>query len=593
MLDRPALLGIVHSATALRWVGPAPHVERLGRAIAQAADLPEIVGLVLAARDVLPGDAAGYLAPTLKTLMPDPSMLADMDKAAERLAAAVRAGESVAIFGDYDVDGASSAAMLADWLGALGITPTIHIPDRVSEGYGPNTPAMRRLGEGHGLVICVDCGTVAHEPLAAATEAGADVVVVDHHQPGETLPTVSAVVNPNRADCASGLGYLCAAGVVFLLLVAANRLLRAEGRAVPDLIGALDLTAVATVADVAPLTGLNRAFVRQGLAVMARRGRPGLAALADVAGLRSAPRSTDLGFVLGPRLNAGGRVGDAAAAVRLLMSRTPEEAAHLAGELEAMNIARRQIEAEVTAAAIAQVEARLSGSGGSQHLVWAVGEGWHPGVVGIVASRLKERFDCPAAVIAISDDHARGSARSVPGVDIGSATAALRHEGVLSEGGGHAMAAGLGVAADRLDRAMQALEARLGAAGAAVRGGATLSVDAIVSPGAATPDLVTALEAAGPYGQSSPPPRLAFAGLVPQATRLSDKGHLSLRLSAPTGGASVPAIAFGAGDNGIAAMLEARAGARAPVHVAGRLEIDDWGGRRRAKLRLEDAADPV
>ncbi|MEL6266908.1 MAG: DHH family phosphoesterase [Pseudomonadota bacterium] len=435
MLDRPAFLNIVRSAAGRRWVGPDAGVERLGRAIAQEAGVGEVVGRVLAARGVLPEAAEDYLAPTLRALMPDPSVLADMDLAAERLARAVRGAERVAIFGDYDVDGAASAAMLAEWLAALGLEATIHIPDRVAEGYGPNVPAMARLGGAHDLVVCVDCGTVAHEALAAATAAGAEVIVADHHLAGERLPEVTAVVNPNRADCPSGLGHLCAAGVTFLMLVAANRLLRGE-RAVPDLMPALDLAAVATVADVAPLTGLNRAFVRQGLSILGRRGRPGLAALADAAGLKAPPRSTDLAFVLGPRLNAGGRVGDAGLAVRLLRAGCPREAATLAAEVEAMNAARRRIEAEVTEAAIAQAEVRLAARPGGAALAWAAGEGWHPGVVGIVASRLRERFDCPAVVVAVNGADARGSGRSVPGIDLGSAVAALARTGQLAQGGG-------------------------------------------------------------------------------------------------------------------------------------------------------------
>lgn len=564
----------------------------MGLAIAQAAGVPEIVGRLLAARDVMPEDAEDYLAPTLRDLMPDPSTLTDMDAAAERLARAAERGERVAIFGDYDVDGASAAAMLAEWLAVFGIEAALHIPDRMTEGYGPNVPAMTRLGAAHDLVICVDCGTVAHEPVAAARAAGADVIIADHHLPGETLPEALAVVNPNRADCASGLGQLCAAGVVFLLLVGANRLLRARGAAQPDLIAALDLVAVATVADVAPLTGLNRAFVRQGLSVMARRERPGLAALADVAGLRAPPRSSDLGFVLGPRLNAGGRVGDAALAVRLLTSREPAEAARIAAEIEAMNLARRQIEATVLESAVAQAEGRLADA---DHpvLAWAMGEGWHPGVVGIVASRLKERFGCPAVVIGVEEGEGRGSGRSVPGVDLGSAVGALAREGLLLKGGGHRMAAGLTVEAGKVAEAMAALEARLAASGAAEVEPDALRIDALLTPAGATPDLVATLEAAGPFGQASPPPRAAFAALVPTAVRVSERGHASLRLAAPGGGPAMPAIAFGAAETGLAALLQARAGARAPLHVAGRLEIDDWGGRRRAKLRLEDAAEPA
>ncbi|MEL6337805.1 MAG: single-stranded-DNA-specific exonuclease RecJ, partial [Pseudomonadota bacterium] len=544
MLDCHAFLGVVRSATARRWVGPDAAVERMGEAIAQAAGVPQIVGRLLAARGVEPAGAEGYLSPRLRDLMPDPSILADMDVAAERLARAASGGERVAIFGDYDVDGASSAAMLLDWFAAFGISPTVYIPDRLAEGYGPNVPAMQRLGAAHDLVICVDCGTMAHDPIAAATEAGAEVIVADHHLPGETLPAALAVVNPNRADCPSGLGQLCAAGVVFLLLVAANRALRARAGKQPDLMAALDLVAVATVADVAPLTGLNRAFVRQGLSVMAGRARPGLAALADAAGLCAPPRSTDLGFVLGPRLNAGGRVGDADLAVRLLTSAERGTADRLAGEIEAMNLARRQIEAGVLEAAIAQAEARLA-SGGARSLAWAMGEGWHPGVVGIVASRLKERFGCPAIVIGAEGAVGRGSGRSVPRVDLGSAIGALVREGLLLKGGGHRMAAGLTVEADRVEAAMAALETRLSAQGAAAAEPETLSIDALLSPAGATPDLVQMLEAAGPYGQAAPPPRAAFAAVLPKGLKISERGHASCRFIAPEGGPQVAAIAFG------------------------------------------------
>ncbi|MGF1552124.1 MAG: single-stranded-DNA-specific exonuclease RecJ [Paracoccaceae bacterium] len=588
MLDRHAVLGVVHSATGRRWAGPDADTERLGLAIAQAAGVPGLVGLILASRGVAPDEAEGYLSPTLRALMPDPSTLIGMDDAAGRLARAALRGERVALFGDYDVDGAASLALLAEWFDAAGIEATLYVPDRLTEGYGPNVPAMRRLGESHDLVVCLDCGTVAHEPVAAARAAGADVVVIDHHLPGEALPEAVAVVNPIRADCASGLGQLCAAGVAFLVLVAANRLLRAKGGAAPDLMAALDLVAVATVADVAPLTGLNRAFVRQGLAVMARRVRPGLAARADAAGLVAPPRSSDLGFVLGPRLNAGGRVGDATLAARLLTAPDRATAERLAAEVEAMNAARRSIEAEAAAAAAVQAEARLAEGAA---LAWAADPSWHPGVLGIVAGRLRERFGCPAVVLGGAGELLQGSARSVPGVDIGSSVAALAREGLIAKGGGHRMAAGLAVAPDRAAEAMAALAARLEAAGAGTAEPEALVVDGLVAPAAATPDLVAAMERAGPFGQSSPPPRVALAGVVPTYVKVSDKGHASLRLAGPAG-RPLAAIAFGAGESGLARLLTERAAARGALHVAGRLEIDDWGGRRRAKLRLEDAADP-
>ncbi|MCL5778518.1 single-stranded-DNA-specific exonuclease RecJ [Limibaculum sp. FT325] len=586
MPDLPAVFGVTASVTGRRWVGPDAAVERMGLAIAQAAEVPEIVGRVLAARGVLPEEAAGYLDPKLRDLMPDPSTLGDMDAAAERLVRAVRARESVAIFGDYDVDGAASAALLRLWLAAQGIEATVYIPDRIDEGYGPNVPAMQALGATHDLIVCVDCGTLSHEPVAAARAAGADVMVADHHLPGETLPPALAVVNPNRHDDTSGLGALCAAGVVFLLLVAANRLIRRAGGREVGLIDMLDLVAVATVADVAPLVGLNRAFVRQGLAVLARRGRPGLAALADVARLRAPPGSRDLGFVLGPRINAGGRVGRAGLGVELLTTADPAHAARLAAELDLLNEERRRIEAEVLDAAIRQVEARDP----QAPLIWAAGHGWHPGVVGIVAARLKERFNRPAVVIGVDGAEGKGSGRSVAGVDLGSAVGALAREGLLLKGGGHRMAAGLTVEEDRLEDAMAALAERLARQGAGAEGPRDLRIDGTLAPGGATPELVARLEAAGPFGQANPAPRLAFGGVIPSGVRIVGQGHCQVRLAAPAAGGALAAIAFGACESGIAGLFEARASVRAPVHVAGRLEIDDWGGTRRAKLRIEDAA---
>jgi len=582
-------LGVEKSATGRRWVGPAPEVERLGLAIAQALELPEIVGRVLAARGVVPETAADYLNPTLRALMPDPSVLAGMDAAAERLAAAVTKGERIAVFGDYDVDGGASVALLCNWLGQLGRQATPYIPDRIDEGYGPNVPAMEALARTHDLILCVDCGTLSFEPVAAARAAGAEVIIADHHLAQEELPDALAVVNPNRQDDESDLGYLCAAGVVFLLLVAANRELRRQGgfggRAEPDLMALLDLVAVATVADVAPLVGLNRALVRQGLVVLARRGRPGLAALADVAGLRAPPTSRDLGFALGPRINAGGRVGKADLGQRLLTTDDPHEAAALAEKLNLLNRERQEIEAVVLEAAIEQVEA----GDPSAPLVWAAGEGWHPGVVGIVASRLKDRFNRPAVVIGLDGSQGQGSGRSVPGVDLGSAVVALVREGLLLKGGGHVMAAGLTVAQGALEEAMAALGRLLAAQGAGLAGPADLQLDGALAPGGATVDLVERLEAAGPFGQANPAPRLAFGSVQVQGVRMVGNGHCQLRLSG-SGGPQLAAIAFRAADSGLASLFEAAAASRTPLHLAGRLEIDDWGGRRKPKLRVEDAS---
>jgi len=593
MLARPdspsAFLSVAASATGRAWAGLSLDAERMGLAIAQGAGLPEIVGRVLAARGVAPEEAATYLAPSLRALMPDPSLMADLDGAAARLAEVVIKRERVALFGDYDVDGAASVALMRDWLARFGLDAAVHIPDRVAEGYGPNRAAMERLAAEHRLILCLDCGTAAHEPIAAAKAKGAAVMVLDHHLPGETLPPADWVVNPARADCAAGLGHLCAAGVVFMALVGANRVLRARGAfgaaGEPDLRPMLDLVALATVADVAPLIGLNRAFVRQGLSVLARRERPGLAALADVAGLTARPVSRDLGFALGPRINAGGRIGPADLGMRLLSARDGAEAAALAAELDRLNRQRREIEGQVLDAALAQAEAR----GAEGPLVWAAGEGWHPGVLGIVAGRMKERFNRPAIAIGIEGAEAKGSGRSVAGIDLGSAVVALAAQGLLEKGGGHRMAAGLSLRPEQIEPAMAALGARLAAQGAAEIGPPALQIDGALAPGAATPELVAGLEAAGPFGQANPAPCLAFPGVHVVHLREVGRGHAQLRLTGASGPA-LDAIAFGAAESGLLSLFTRAREADAPIHVAGTLMIDDWGGRRRAKLQLEDAA---
>ncbi len=590
MLDRPAYLGVARSVTGRRWTGPDAAEERLGEAISQMTGQPALVGLVMARRGVAPEAAEAYLAPTLRALMPDPSVLRDLDRAAERLADAVQARARIALFGDYDVDGAASVALVAGWLSALGLAPTVYIPHRIDEGYGPNTPAMTALGRAHDLVLCLDCGSATPEPIAAARAAGAEVLVVDHHLADTVPEAAAAVVNPNQAGCDSGLGHLCAAGVALLVLAAANRALRGRGafraRPEPDLRRSLDLVALATIADVAPLTGLNRAFVRQGLTVLAGRARPGLAALADVAGLTAPPTARDLAFALAPRINAGGRIGDGDLGARLLSTACPDEAAALAGRLDALNRDRREIEAEVLAAAEAEAERR--GTGGA--LVWAAGEGWHPGVLGIVASRLKERYGRPAVVVGLAGGAGKGSGRSVPGVDLGSAVAALAREGRLLKGGGHAMAAGLSVAADALPEAMAALAERLAAQGAGASGPEDLAIDGALAPGGAGLDLVAALEAAGPYGAANPAPRLALPGVRVAGLRTVGTAHLACRLEGA--GGRVDAIAFRAEGAPLGGALRAAAETKHAVHAAGRLEIDDWGGRRRSKLRIEDLAVP-
>ncbi len=577
-----AYLGVEQSLTGRRWVGPSIETERAAEAIAQQTGLPRPLAQVLARCGVPPHEAESYLSPRLRDLLPDPRRLKDMEKAAARFLSAVRRNERIAIFADYDVDGGSSAALLIDWLRQMGRAATLYVPDRIDEGYGPNVPAMRDLAARHDLIVCVDCGTLSHEPIAAAR--GADVIVLDHHLGGETLPPAHAVVNPNRQDEDGELGQLCAAGVVFLFLVETRRQMRGAGLGEgPDLMAMLDLVALATVADVAPLTGVNRALVRQGLEVMRRRARPGLAALADVARMDTAPNTYHLGFLLGPRVNAGGRIGKADLGARLLSTTSDSEAAALAQRLDQLNDERRAIEDAVRAAALEQAESR----GLDAPLVWAAGEGWHPGVVGIVAARLKEATNRPAVVIGLDGDEGKGSGRSISGVDLGAAVQRLAAEGVLLKGGGHRMAAGLTVARDRLEAAMARLAELLARQGAGRAGPADLRLDGLMMPRAATHDLITDIERAGPFGQGAPSPRFALPSLAVRHARRVGEAHLKLTL-ADDSGATLDAIAFRAFDSDLGPALETHGGAR--FHVAGRLEINHFRGQQRVQLRLEDAA---
>lgn len=576
-----AYLNVETSLTGRRWVGPSGEAERQAEALAQQTGLPRPICAVLARAGVPASEAQAYLSPQLRSLLPDPRSLRDMEPAAKRFLAAVTRAERIAIFADYDVDGGASAALLLDWLGAMDRQATLYIPDRIDEGYGPNVPAMQALAKDHDLIVCVDCGTLSFEPIAAAK--GTDVIVLDHHLGAEELPAALAVVNPNRQDESGDLAHLCAAAVVFLMLVETNRQLREAGRKGPDLMAMLDLVALATVADVAPLIGVNRALVRQGLRVMARRDRPGLVALSDVAKLTSAPSSHHLGFVLGPRVNAGGRIGKADLGARLLACRNPHEAQAMADRLDALNTERREVEDQVRAAAMAQAEER----GLDAPLVWAAGEGWHPGVVGIVASRLKEASNRPAIVIGLDGDEGKGSGRSVAGVDLGAAIQRLAAEGLLLKGGGHKMAAGLTVARDKLDEAMARLSDLLGKQGAGDAGPADLRLDGTLMPGAATPEMIDQLDDAGPFGAGAPAPRHAFPSVEIRYAKRVGSSHLRLSFSDGTG-PKIDAICFGAYDGPLGDALENHGGAR--FHLAGRLEINEWGGRRKAQLRLDDAA---
>ncbi len=579
-MDQPAFLGVTASLTGRRWMGPTALEDRLSEAIAQETRLPLALCQTLAKRDVSPADAKAYLTPSLRDLLPDPLSLRDMDLAARRFLAALKARQRIAVFGDYDVDGGASSALLMIWLRAMGHDATLYIPDRIDEGYGPNEPAMAALAARHDLIVCVDCGTLSHAPIAAAK--GADVIILDHHLGAETLPAALAIVNPNRQDEDGSLAHLCAASVVFLMLVEANRQLRAGGITGPDLMALLDLVALATVADVAPLIGVNRAFVRQGLKVMARRERTGLVALADVARMDTAPTTYALGFILGPRINAGGRIGQADLGARLLAASDPAEAASIAARLDMLNTERREIEAAVRASALTQAEER----GFDAPMVWAAGEGWHPGVVGIVAARLKEAAHRPSVVIGFDGDIGKGSARSVSGVDLGAAVQRVAAEGLFEKGGGHKMAAGLTVTRSNLDAAMARLSELLAKQGAGAGGPSDLRIDALLMPGAATTALVEQIEEAGPFGASSPAPRFAFADQAVSARRM---GENHLRISFGDGlGPKLEAVAFGAFDGPLGPALE-NAGHRR-FHLAGRLEINTYGGRSKVQLRLEDAA---
>ena len=576
-----SFLGVDASLTGRRWVGPGVEVERATEVLVQQTSLPLALCQVLARRGVAAEEAEAFLAPSLRDLLPDPRSLRDMEKAATRFLAAVKARQRIAVFADYDVDGGSSAALLLVWLREMGCAATLYVPDRIDEGYGPNDAAMAELAAAHDLIVCVDCGTLSHGPVAAAV--GADVVILDHHLGGETLPDALAVVNPNRQDEDGALAHLCAAAVVFLMLVEAGRQLREAGTRGPDLMALLDLVGLATVADVAPLIGVNRAFVRQGLRVMARRDRLGLAVLADVARMDTAPAAYHLGFLLGPRINAGGRIGQADLGARLLACDDPHEAQSLAEKLDLLNTERRDVETAVRAAALDQAEAR----GFDAPLVWASGAGWHPGVVGIVASRLKEASNRPSIVIGFEDGIGKGSGRSVSGIDLGAPIQRLAAEGLLIKGGGHKMAAGLTVAEDKLDAAMARLSELLAKQGAHLAGAADLKLDGMLMPAAATVELAQQVEQAGPFGAGAPAPRYAFADMQIRFAKRVGESHLKISFG-DGNNTKMDAIAFGAFDGPLGPALENHGGAR--FHLAGRLDINTWRGRQSVQLRLEDAA---
>jgi len=553
----------------------------------------DILTQLLLTRGVAQDDVARHAKPTLREFLPDPSQFMDMEAAAERITQAIVGNEKITVYGDYDVDGATSAALMIELLRDLGAEAEYYIPDRLLEGYGPSGEALVRLGtNGSSLIVTVDCGAMAHDALKQAHDAGVDVIVVDHHKCSPELPKAAALVNPNRLDengIAAAHGHLAAVGVAFLLAIAIVRTMRNRGlfadRKEPDLMALLDLVALGTVADVAALHGLNRAFVAQGLKIMARRERIGMAALVDASRLKRAPQCSDLGFALGPRINAGGRVGESTLGVRLLTTADPEEAKAIAEQLSELNEDRRAIEAAVQQ----QAEEQITGQG-NRAVIVASGKGWHPGVIGIVAGRLKEKTGKPAIVIALDEESGtgKGSGRSISGVDLGAAIIAAREKNLLSAGGGHAMAAGLSIESNKLELFADFLEERLAKDIAQARENQSMLLDISVAPGGLTPDLVDTLDMAGPYGVGWPGPRIALGPVRIVKADIVGQDHLRI-IAAGEDGKSIKGIAFRAAETEMAQTLLHRSAGR-KFHLAGRAKIDDWGNRPQAELHLEDAA---
>ena len=594
MSDERAFLDVKSSASGQRWVERLDVKARnTALAISQTLDVPELIGRVMAGRGVELEEAESFLSPSIRNLMPDPDVLTDMKAATARICDAIQQNQQVAIFGDYDVDGASSSALMSKFLSHHGIKNEIYIPDRIFEGYGPNPDAINTLiDNGAKLIITVDCGATSFEALEEAANRKTDVVVLDHHQMGDDLPKCAALVNPNRQDDLSGLGHLCAAGVVFMTLVACVRELRTRGVykdnfKAPDLLSWLDLTALATVCDVVPLKGLNRAFVVKGLQVMSQQQNIGLRALMRVGRLDGPPRPYHLGFVLGPRINAGGRIGDAALGSRLMTTEDDMLAEEIAQQLEDLNKQRQAAEKIMLEQAIAEAEAEMRDGEGPAVMVTASDE-WHPGIVGLLASRLKDRFKRPAFAIAFDrNNKGSGSGRSVAGVDLGAAVRAAVDEGILEKGGGHAMAAGLTVSKDKLGDLRGFLEIKLSEDVSATRENQTLKIDGALTARSVTLDLFDMLERAGPYGQGHSQPIFAFPSHQIRFAKVVGADHVSFSASAGDG-AQLRGIAFRAADTEMGQLILNNQGR--PVHLAGTLSADFWQGSRRVQLRLLDAA---
>ena len=594
MLEKRLFLGVDNSATGRAW---RDRLDERGAAralaIAQRHALPELLARIIAGRDVEADAVDTFLDPTIKRALPDPHVLTAMKEAAVRIADAATRGEAVAIFGDYDVDGATSAALLARFLRHCGIEPIIHIPDRLFEGYGPNIEAVRALAErGATLLVCVDCGTTSIAALAEAKARGLDVVIIDHHQADEELPPALAIVNPNRRDDLSGLGHLAAAGLTFMTVVAVNRVLRERGfwqadRPAPDLLTFLDDVALGTVADVVPLIGLNRAFVAKGLIALRQRERPGYVSLMDMARLAGPPEAWHLGFLLGPRINAGGRIGRADLGVRLLLENDPIEAAKIAAELDRLNRERQVIEQETLAQAEAEADAAL-GLEDKGAVVVTAAEGWHPGVVGLVAARLKEKFGRPAFAIALEPGgEGTGSGRSISGVDIGRAVRRAVAEGLLIKGGGHAMAAGVTLPKNALAEFRAFLEAALAADVEKARRASGLLIDGAISAAAADGDLLAMIARAGPFGSGNPEPIIALPAHTVAYAEEVGQAHMRVRLKAGDG-AAVNAIAFRAVGQKLGIALRNNRGRQ--VHAAGCFTLDRWQGEERVQFKLTDIA---
>ncbi|MEQ9488142.1 MAG: single-stranded-DNA-specific exonuclease RecJ [Alphaproteobacteria bacterium] len=592
-LETPAYLDIERSVSGRRWELRLAD-ERNALTVAQRWGLPELLGRIMVSRGIGPDAVDAYLNPSLKSHLPDPAHLLDMDKAVERIAGAISANEKIAVFGDYDVDGATSSATLKRYFDAIGVGLTVYIPDRLTEGYGPNHKALRKLqNDGVALVITVDCGITSFDVLDNAADAGLSVIVVDHHKAEPRLPKAAAVVNPNRLDDTSPHGQMAAVGVTFLLIVALNKKLRQTGyfaeRREPDLLSLLDLVALGTVCDVVPLTGVNRVFTTQGLKVMAQRRNIGLTALSDVSGIDETPAAYHAGFVLGPRVNAGGRVGEAPLGTRLLASHDRSEAMEIARRLDGFNTERKAIETACLEEAIRLVETEMATGRGSPHLIFVAGEGWHPGVIGIVAGRLKERYQRPACVVALEDGIGKGSGRSMEGVDLGAAVIAARQNDLLINGGGHAMAAGFTLSEGNIEAFRAFLDGRISDAlgGRPIVG--RIMLDGAVSLAASTVEFIESLERLAPYGVGNPEPRF----VIPYA-RIADAGlvgtdHVRLRITGE-GGGSLKGIAFRVADQELGAfLLQAKGGM--PVHLAGKLKVDRWNGAERPQIIVDDAAE--